>query len=303
LREIDGTDVGQLVDPDAAGLLEQLSLVQRRARTRPLVALAMAVLAVSLWWAAAPRWSLALLPILAAVAFVAATRYDTRRCRMAIEYALDPPIERAFADVVRGFNALVRCDTVWHIGAEGDVRDRKRQAGAHTLVRRTAVRAGFGKPSRLDLNIEVPTLPAGRQSLYLFPDRMLVYERQRVGAVRYDELEAVAGQTRFIEEDRVPTDARVVGQTWRYVNKSGGPDRRFSDNRELPVVLYGELSLRSRTGLNERFQYSRPDAGEDLAAALARLRHALAGEESQPPPATEPASSPTPARRKGFFDS
>jgi hypothetical protein len=165
------------------------------------------------------------------------------------------------------------------------------------------VRAGFGKPSRLDLNIEVPTLPAGRQSLYLFPDRMLVYERQRVGAVRYDELEAVAGQTRFIEEDRVPTDARVVGQTWRYVNKSGGPDRRFSDNRELPVVLYGELSLRSRTGLNERFQYSRPDAGEDLAAALARLRHALAGEESQPPPATEPASSPTPARRKGFFDS
>ena len=26
--------------------------------------------------------------------------------------------------------------------------------------------------------------------------------------------------------------------TWKYVNKKGDPDKRFKDNRKIPIVLY-----------------------------------------------------------------
>ncbi len=56
--------------------------------------------------------------------------------------------------------------------------------------------------------------------------------------------------TTFIENEAVPSDANVVGSTWHYVNKSGGPDRRFNNNAQLPVVQYGVLMLKSSRGLN-----------------------------------------------------
>ena len=31
--------------------------------------------------------------------------------------------------------------------------------------------------------------------------------------------------------------------------KNGGPDRRFKDNYEIPVCLYGELKIKSNSGM------------------------------------------------------
>jgi len=46
--------------------------------------------------------------------------------------------------------------------------------------------------------------------------------------------------------------------------KNGGPDRRFKNNRQLPICLYSELWFKSNTGLNEKIQISKPDAGTGL---------------------------------------
>ena len=59
-----------------------------------------------------------------------------------------------------------------------------------------------------------------------------------------------------IEDKAVPKDSQVVGQTWQYVNKSGGPDKRFKNNRRLPICLYGELELHSASGLNTVIMFS-----------------------------------------------
>jgi len=59
-----------------------------------------------------------------------------------------------------------------------------------------------------------------------------------------------------VEEDAVPSDAKVVGSTWRYVNKNGTPDRRFNNNRQLPVVLYSQINISSTSGLNVAMESS-----------------------------------------------
>jgi len=129
----------------------------------------------------------------------------------------------------------------------------------------------LGAPPLLKTNIDVPILHAGRQTLAFMPDRVLVFESAGVGAVGYDALKAEVGETQFIEDEGVPSDANVVGQTWRYVNKKGGPDRRFSHNPEIPIVQYGQFALQSGTGLNELFQASRVQAVKQFTASLAQL--------------------------------
>jgi hypothetical protein len=115
----------------------------------------------------------------------------------------------------------------------------------------------------------------GRQILYFFPDRILVFGPNGVGAVGYRDLNVTIYPQRFIEDGGVPADAQVVDYTWQYVNKTGGPDRRFKNNRQLPVCLYEELHFTSASGLNEVIQLSRQGPGNDLAKALRALAATL----------------------------
>lgn len=76
---------------------------------------------------------------------------------------------------------------------------------------------------------------------------------------------------RFVEEETPPADATVVDETWRYVNRKGGPDRRFNDNRELPIGLYGKIDLRASNGVNQRIQCSPLKQAERFVASLTAI--------------------------------
>jgi hypothetical protein len=61
----------------------------------------------------------------------------------------------------------------------------------------------------------------------------------------------VSAELSVVEPDPVPKDSRVVGQTWAKANKDGSRDKRFADNYEIPIALYGSLVLKSDNGLWE----------------------------------------------------
>jgi hypothetical protein len=94
----------------------------------------------------------------------------------------------------------------------------------------------------------------------------------KVAAFRYGDVEIVSKQTRFVEDSAAPSDTHVVGETWRFLNRNGGPDRRFNNNRKLPICLYGEIDLKSVSGLNERIHCSRVDVSEQFASAAIAMR-------------------------------
>jgi hypothetical protein len=130
------------------------------------------------------------------------------------------------------------------------------------------------------LALLVPGVPAvlwmrqrdiARRSVVVF------YQVEDAPAKKYADLPyaAVGAQIqpqRFIESEPPPTDAQRVGTTWQYANKSGGPDRRFKNNRQLPIMLYGRLTLTGPQGLLMVWDFSRPDVAESLAGALNRMR-------------------------------
>lgn len=112
---------------------------------------------------------------------------------------------------------------------------------------------------------------SARKTLHFFPDRVLIHDSNGAGAVSYQWLQVLVSPTRFVEDGGVPRDATEVDRTWRYANKKGGRDRRFKDNREIPVCQYEEVALRSDTGLNELLQISRLGVAATFVSALASL--------------------------------
>jgi len=211
--------------------------------------------------------------------FVAHSR-DVLAKTIVLFYNFDPDMENAYGQLHSCAERLADCAAAWHIEAAGKVYDRKYHAGASNLVRRKSTFIRKAEPPYVKTNIETIAVGVGRQTLHFFPERVLVYDRNGVGAVDYKELRVNVAVTKFIESESVPEDAQVVGKTWKYVNKSGAPDRRFKDNKELPVCLYEEISLTSQSGLHEVLQVSRCGVGENFAEAIAMLGKKLPNETS-----------------------
>lgn len=227
-------------------------------------------------------------------------RWDRERRTARIIYDIDNPeiVERlALCNVAA--EGLARAARLWHVFSSTATRDRKYHAGAGTLIQRTPTRCGLGSLHGVELNIDCWSVPVGPQQLLFLPDRLVVRQGMQHASIPYEWLTSVHETTKFIEDGHVPPDSQVVDTTWRFVNKSGGPDLRFNDNRRLPVVVYGELTLRSSSGLQIVIQSSDPLATQNACAALqelARIARAPAPPiMNMPPPAfAAPAYVPGP---------
>lgn len=280
LEEIESADVSQIVDSSSRELLDELNRKRAKMRLWPIMAIVSVVilgLGVSSSW---PTWLLVVLLLAGAVGTYVAHSRDALEKTVVLYYDFDSHMEAAYAQLHSAACQLANCAAAWHIEASGKVHDRKYHAGASNLVRRKSTSIQKAEPPYVKTNIETIAIAVGRQILHFFPDRVLVYDTNGIGAVGYSELRVDVSATQFIERDSVPRDAEVVDRTWKYVNKSGGPDRRFKDNKELPVCRYEEIALSSPSGLNEVLQLSRCGSGSDFAKAISLLGKTIPKEGS-----------------------
>lgn len=271
LEEIESADISEIVSSSSRELLDELNKKRAKARLWPFVAIASILLLAAGAWIQWPGWLLALLLGAGAAGSYVAHSRDVLEKTVVLFYDFDPDMEAAYSQLHTAAGQLAGCSTAWHIEAQGKVIDRKYHAGASKLLRRKNTSIRKAEPPYVKTNVETFSVGVGRQTLFFFPDRVLVYVKNGVGAVGYQELRIDVAATQFIEESFVPRDAKVVGRTWKYVNKSGGVDKRFKDNKELPVCLYEEITLTSQSGLNEILQLSRCGFGSGFVEAIAIL--------------------------------
>lgn len=270
--EIDSGSVLAMEDSSSAALLAEIRSRRSRNRLAPWAAL-LTVVGTGVVAQSAPAG----LAIGVATAGLAITLWLAARDAVArtvvLFYDMDAPAQQRFEALATAIMNLCRVGAVRHVAAETDVRDGKYHAGASQLVEGKPVAPKLGSPPGLKLNVDVPLLPVGRQTIAFLPDRLLVFDGVNVGAVGYPDLSVTLGSTQWIESGSPPTDGEIVGRTWRYVNKRGGPDRRFKDNRELAVVRYETLHFTSTSGVNELLHASRIGIGGPISTAVGGMAH------------------------------
>jgi HJR/Mrr/RecB family endonuclease len=288
LTEIDSADVLQFQDASSEKLISEINQKYKVPRYWLTVSLLsiiglLAIIIPIEWLFTALNWDFTKAPIfeiycLGFPLVIALSVYlyylNQEQTTVILFYTMDSELENAYQAVHDAFSKLQSCGRSWHLYAQGNIygmHERKLSSGASTLINRQHIILSNSSPERIKTNIAVPAIPVGRQILFLFPDRILIQEGNRFGAIQYSDIEVKVENSRFIESDFLPNDAKMVGQTWKYPNKDGSPDRRFRDNREIPIVLYNEVHLTSPQGLNEIIQLSKTDVGIEFAEAIKKL--------------------------------
>jgi hypothetical protein len=213
------------------------------------------------------------------IAWSATLLIDRKRRTVTLEYNLHDAQLRTFNHMVEAFKRICNCERVWSVPLLVQQRDWKRNAGATQTIQAQKTTPRIRTPPLIKSNLTFPALQAGKETIYFAPDSILVVAGSSVAALRYDQVKVDAYSIKFIEDDGAPRDTQVIGETWQFVNKKGGPDRRFTNNRKLPICLYGRLNLKSNSGLNEMFQFSHAEAAIQFASSVVAMRHSTNPEQ------------------------
>ncbi|WP_231953365.1 MULTISPECIES: DUF4236 domain-containing protein [Nocardia] len=222
--------------------------------------------------------------------------------RVPVIYDVNGIAAQAFDSLNRAFDGIRGTHGRWLIDAQAALTSpyaRKVNAGAASLVTRQPVAPVNNGPKWLATNIAVPGLKTKKFSLYFLPDQILVQSGRQFASWKYCEVTTSVAPRRFIEDRAVPPDAVQVDHTWQYANKNGGPDRRYKNNRMLPVLQYAELEI-TGPGLTLRWQFSNLPAAQYFAQQLAamptiapEIETTIDTGETPRPQHVEPAASPT----------
>ena len=191
-------------------------------------------------------------------------------------YDLSDSAKAQQEEVEGSLGHLGRSGAIWRLDSRSAITDWKRNAGAAYNVQRERVSMRRSAPARVESNVVPLCLDLGKLKLFFLPDQLLYWQRGTFASIDYGDLEVASTSTHFIEESIQTSDSQQVGNTWRYVRKDGGPDRRFNNNRQLPIMLYGVVQATSVGGLNLIFHTSCPDSAtlvsNDLPGVPAQSR-------------------------------
>ena len=146
----------------------------------------------------------------------------------------------AFCDAYKDFKNSKR---TWIVVSEQSNWEVK--ASAKKLIDRKLFRLSNGCFDHFIVPYEVPKIPVpNNDSYYFYPHFVIVSHNDNdFDVFPITEVNLKYGSVNFQEEGIAPSDAQKVGTTYKYVNKNGGPDRRYSNNPVIPIVKYGEITI------------------------------------------------------------
>lgn len=272
-QDHDTLSVLELTDSDSDGLLQSMNEQRRKTPLWPFVAggfflLYLLLTSAMTTWPNAVHYAL-----VAVMAAVLGWVYWRDKMRKVTVLFFEPDAITAghFEALSRELSNAASMRKLKAVLSTSRYADRKYSAGASEGLKFSQASMCLGQGPGVVANVNVPVVKTGRTTLAFYPDRILAFQGNSVGAIAYDSLSAAEERVRFVEDESVPSDANVIDRTWRYVNRNGGPDRRFKNNRELPICAYSQLNLSTQSGLDIRLLGSRERGFELFASALAQM--------------------------------
>jgi hypothetical protein len=195
---------------------------------------------------------------------------ELEKSRMGLDITFDDELLRKYELVTASFRKLSQSNKIWDVTSAVDENRRVTRSAASTLVTKTEVRIGVKAIDDILSNFEPLWFKnANGADLYFYPGFIIMYDsRERFGIIDLKELLFDFAPVRFIEAGIVPVDTKIIDQTWHKVNKNGAPDKRFRDNFQIPIVRYGRISLRTKAGVHEQYEFSNYESAEAFSFAF-----------------------------------
>lgn len=188
-------------------------------------------------------------------------------CKVDIDMGASSKWIESYEKLIKTYHFLSSSEVIWDLIARSNDPQAYKDPGSKNIRRRVLItlkNLGFIQSQYDALHFE----NADGGDLYLYPGFIAVVDDcGAFGVLDLVDVSLTFSTERIPETSKIPEDVPIAGYTWAKANKDGSPDRRFRDNYQIPVCLYGNISIRSKNGLNESWLFSNHDAARDFVAA------------------------------------
>jgi hypothetical protein len=180
--------------------------------------------------------------------------------RLGLDISLTDRLEAAFGTLDDKFADLMSTEKIWDVTTSQKVDRVIERTTANSTVERAPIALRRSNTSKILCDykaLHFENINGG--DLSFFPQFIFIENNHDFALVDILEIDIHYTLVSFIESEDVPCDTEVVGHTWAKANKNGNRDKRFTDNYQIPVVEYGELHFKSKSGINEVYMFSNPE--------------------------------------------
>ncbi|WP_405199363.1 DUF4236 domain-containing protein [Christiangramia sp. LLG6405-1] len=204
-------------------------------------------------------------------------RQEIGHCYVNLDIDFDEEFQNSYNQLRKQFSSLCNSYKIWDVTSE-QYQDRiATRSSAKNLVHKKEIRFYISSLEFIKCKFDALVFKnANGADLYLYPNFVVMYTSPlKFAIIGIDELEFHYRHVRFTETGTVPKDSQIIDYTWTKVNKNGSRDKRFKANYQIPVVKYGEIRLKSYTGLNEEYQFSNYELSNDFGDAFLQFQEMI----------------------------
>jgi SpoVK/Ycf46/Vps4 family AAA+-type ATPase len=161
-----------------------------------------------------------------------------------------------FSDLCQKFSELSTCSKIWFVKSLGrDVRQTE-------TIDRQEIRFSMGNLKGFKTSFKIPIIKnEAHTEYYIYPRFIVKKNLNDMEKIPIEDIDIAFNAVRFIEdlsheihianllskpfsyEDNLPQGTKIIDYKFKYTNKDGSPNLRYSFNPRMPIVEYGEIKF------------------------------------------------------------
>ena len=194
-----------------------------------------------------------------------------------IDINFDKSFDEKYNSLLNSFKTLLTTQIIWDITSSVQQDMNALRSAASTVLTRTPVKFKFDNIEIIKSSYSAFHLEnKNGDDMYIYPAFVIVTtNKKKFALIDIKDFELTFFQQKFLEEEKIQLDTKVIDKTWAKVNKNGTPDKRFVGNYEIPIVSYGLLEIKSNSGLNESYLFSSFEKSEEFAKTFIDYQMAI----------------------------
>ena len=187
-----------------------------------------------------------------------------------LELELNEKAIKQYEKVLSSFKALTTTNFIWDITSANDVDMVKTRSTASQTYERVKTSFSLQELPGIKSTFNALCLQNNNGAdIYIYPGFLVMFNsEENFGILELNKIDILYSETNFIESEHRPSDSEIVKYVWEKANKNGSRDKRFADNRQLPVMKYGEITLFKRGAIHEKYMLSNSKKADEFVDNL-----------------------------------
>ena len=201
---------------------------------------------------------------------------EIKKHQLGLEIQISDKLENIFGSLSYQFNNLISIDKAWDVTTSRRTDRVVERTAADNVIERKEVRLKLSDSSKILCDYQALNFGnANGDDLHIYPQFIFMESSNDIALIDIQHVTIDFSYVNFIESEKVPFYSKIVDHAWAKSNKDGSRDKRFADNYQIPIVRYGELHLKSKSGLNEVYMFSKPESAREFKSLFDEYKTAL----------------------------